>query len=178
MKKFSFLLLLLLFTFCFSSFDFHPYHIGSVEFNHNKKSKTFEITGRFFMDDLESAINKKYGKNLHFQNKKHEKEMQDALKNYCNEYLKLKVNDQPININFIGYEEDKESVDLFLESETIKNPKKIETAVSLMYNLFDDQTNIIHIIVNGVRKSEKLSYPNKHLHQNFDIHTNEKSNKK
>lgn len=149
------------------SFRPHPYHVGSMEFSYNQKSKTFEISGRFFMDDLENAVNKKYGKNLHFLNKNSEKEMQEALKNYASEYLKLKVNNQFIKINFVGYEEDKESVDVFLESEPVSNPKKIETAVSFLYNLFDDQMNIIHIIINGERKSEKLSYPNRYLYQQF-----------
>ena len=99
------------------SFNIHPYHVGSVEFNHNKTSKTFEITGRFFTDDLENAVNKKYGKKLHFLNPNDEKEMNEALKNYAAEYLKLKVNNQFPKINYIGFEEDKESVNIFLVSE-------------------------------------------------------------
>ncbi|MBK0369974.1 DUF6702 family protein [Flavobacterium agrisoli] len=167
MKKFGTLFFAFLVIFCLTSFDFHPYHVGSVEFNLNKKTKTFEITGRFFMDDLENAINKKTGKNLHFLDKKYEKELQEVLKNYSEEQLKLKVNNQFVKVKFIGYEEDNESVDLFLESETVNNPKKIETSVSFLYNLFDDQMNIIHIILNGVRKSEKLNYPNRYLKQEF-----------
>lgn len=149
------------------SFGLHPYHVGSVEFNYNEKSKTFEITGRFFMDDLENAVNKKYGKNLHFQDKKYDKEMQEILKNYCAQYLKLKVNNQASKVDFIGYQEDKESVEIYLESLPVANPKKVETAVSFLYNLFDDQMNIIHIIVNSERKSEKLNYPDRYLFQQF-----------
>lgn len=138
-----------------------------MEFNYNQKSRTFEITGRFFIDDLENAINKKYGKNLHFQDIRYEKEMQENLKNYASEYLKLKINNQFVKVNFVGYQEDKESVDIFLESEGVSNPKKVETAVSFLYNLFDDQMNIIHIIVNSQRKSEKLTYPDRYLYQEF-----------
>ena len=119
------------------------------------------------MDDLENAVNKKYGKNLHFMDNKSEKEMQQILKNYASEYLKLKVNNQLTNVNFIGFEEDKESVEIFLESEPVANPKKIETAVSFLYNIFDDQMNIIHITINGNRKSEKLSFPDRYLYQQF-----------
>lgn len=167
MKKFCFLFSLLFFTAVFLSFRLHPYHVGSVEFNRNPKSKNFEITGRFFMDDLENAINKKYGKKLHFLDKKYEKEMQEALKNYSQEYLKLKVNNEVIKVNFLGYEEDKESVEIYLESEATNHPKKVEAAVSFIYNLFDDQMNIVHIIVDGKRKSEKLSYPDRYLFQQF-----------
>ena len=151
----------------FFSFKVHPYHVGSMEFNYNQKSKSFEISGRFFMDDLENAINKKYGKNLHFLNPKQDKAMRQALRDYASEYIRLKVNNQFVKVNFVGYEEDKESVDIFLESDIVENPKKVETAVSFLYNLFDDQMNIIHIIINGQRKSEKLNYPDRYLFQEF-----------
>lgn len=146
---------------------FHPFHVGSVEINYNAKSKTFEITGRFFLDDLENGLSKKYGKPFHFNDAKYKSQLNDALKAYCSEYFKLKVNTKFLQVNFIGYEEDQESVNIYLESEPVQNPKKIEAAVSLLYNLFDDQINIVHIIVNGQRKSEKLVYPNRYLYQQF-----------
>ncbi|KFE99207.1 hypothetical protein IX39_00560 [Chryseobacterium formosense] len=145
----------------------HPYHVGSVEMNYNSKSKNFEITGRFFLDDLENGLSKKYGKPFHFNDPKYKPQLNEALKNYSSEYFKLKTNNQFLKINFVGYEEDSESVNVYLESESVSNPKKIEAAVSFLYNLFDDQINIVHIIVDGERKSEKLTYPNRYLYQQF-----------
>lgn len=145
----------------------HPYHVGSVEINYNSKSKTFEITGRFFLDDLENGLAEKFGKPFHFNDAKYKTQLNEALKNYCSEYLKLKVDNQFLKVNYIGYEEDSESVNVFLESETAKTPRKVEAAVSFLYNLFDDQINIVHIIVNGERKSEKLVHPNRYLYQQF-----------
>lgn len=145
----------------------HPYHVGSVEINYNQKSKTFEVTGRFFLDDLENGLNTKYGKSLHFNDPKFKAQLNEALKNYAAEYFKLKANNKFLNVNYVGYEEDHESVNIYLESEKIEAPKKVEAAVSFLYNLFDDQINIVHIIVNGERKSEKLTYPNRYLFQQF-----------
>lgn len=160
--------LLLLFTFLFLLMSFrHPYHVGSVEINYNYTSKTYQITGRFFMDDLENAVNKKYGTTLHFGNEKFKPQLDSYLAKYSAEYFRLKSDNQFIKINYLGYEEDRESVEIYLESDKVKAPKKVETAVSFLYNYFDDQMNIIHIIVNGQRKSEKLSYPNRYLYQNF-----------
>ena len=147
--------------------DVHPYHVGSVELNYSNKSKTFEIVGRFFIDDLENALNDKSAKKVHFQDTKHRNEMQEALKKYSAEHLKLKVNGEFVQIKFLGFEEDSEGVDLYLESAVVTNPKKVETAISYVYNLYDDQTNIIHIIVGGNRKSSKLTYPNRYLFQQF-----------
>lgn len=167
MKKILFLLLV-----CFlssSSFTkmIHPYHVGSVEINYNSKSKTFEVTGRFFLDDLENGLSKKYAKPFHFNDSKYKTQINEALKNYSSEYFKLKTDNQFLKINYVGYEEDSESVNVFLESEKVENPKKVEAAVSFLYNLFDDQINLVHIIVNGNRKSEKLTYPNRYLFQQF-----------
>lgn len=166
MKISAFLLLYsLLLIFC--SFKPHPYHVGSVEFNYNSNSKTFQISGKFFLDDLENGLKEKYGKTVHFNDKKYEPEINQLLQKYCADYLKLKSDNKFLKINYIGYEEDQEAVNIYLESEKINSPKKVETAVSFLYNLFDDQMNIIHIIVDGKRKSDKLSYPNRYLYQQF-----------
>lgn len=166
MKKF---LLLLPLFFVLSSFtkNKHPFHVGSVEFNYNKTSKTFEISGKFFIDDLENALNKNSKKSLRFQDAKFKKEMDEALKFYASNNLKLKANGKLLKLSYIGFEEDKESVNIYLESEKIENPKKIEAAVDMLYNLYDDQMNIIHFVINGKRISDRLKYPDAYLSKTF-----------
>ncbi|MGN7758818.1 DUF6702 family protein [Chryseobacterium lathyri] len=166
MKNLWLFLLPVFFLFSFSKVK-HPYHVGSVEINYNSKSKSFEITGRFFLDDLENALGKKYGNSFHFNDEKYKARLNEALEKYCAEYFKLKADGKFLRINYVGYEEDSESVNVFLESETLNTPKKVEAAVSFLYNLFDDQINIVHMIVNGERKSEKLTYPNRYLYRQF-----------
>lgn len=166
MKNLWLFLIPIVFLCSFTSMK-HPYHVGSTEINYNAKSKTFEITGRFFLDDLESALSKKYGKPFHFNEPQYKVRINEALQEYCATYFKLKSDSRFLKVNYIGYEEDNESVNVFLESEPINNPKKIEVAVSFLYNLFDDQINIIHIIINNIRKSEKLTYPNRYLFREF-----------
>lgn len=151
----------------FSAKEVHPYHVGSVEINYNSKTKTFEISARLFLDDLETALNKKYNQSLRFGSDKNKEAINKTLESYFSEYFKLKNNNKFLKINFIGYEEDQEAVNIYLESEITETPKKVETAVSLLYNLYDDQMNIVHIIVNGNRKSSKLNYPDRYLYQMF-----------
>ena len=166
MKKF-FLLFTFLLTFLVSAKPIHPYHVGSVEINYNAKTKTFEISAKFFLDDLENSLNAKYNKTLHFGEEKSKTGLDQVLENYFAEYFKLKSNNRFLKINYLGFEEDKESVNVYLESEATEMPKKVETAVSLLYSFFDDQMIIVHIIVNGERKSSKLNYPDRYLYQIF-----------
>ena len=166
MKNLFVFFISLSFLFSFKALK-HPYHVGSVEINYNSKSQNFEVIGKFFLDDLENALSEKYKKPFHFNDAKYKSHLDEALKKYCSEYFKLKINNQFVTVNYVGYEEDKESVNIYLESEQVKNPQKIETAISFLYNFFDDQMNIVHIIINGNRKTEKLSYPNRYLYQQF-----------
>ena len=166
MKK-IFLLFTFLLAFLVSAKPIHPYHVGSVEINYNSKTKTFEISAKFFLDDLENSLNAKYNKTLHFGEEKSKAGLDQALENYFAEYFKLKSNNKFLKINYLGFEEDKESVNVYLESEATEMPKKVETAVSLLYSFFDAQMNIVHIIVNGERKSSKLNYPDRYLYQIF-----------
>lgn len=147
--------------------DVHPYHVGSVEFNYNSKSKSFEITGKFFLDDLENALKEKYGKAVHFNDVKYKNDINLYLAKYCEEYLKLKADNKFLTVKYVGFEEDNEAVNIYLESEVVEKPKKVETAVSLLYNFFDDQMNIIHIVVEGKRQSDKLNFPNRYLFKTF-----------
>ena len=166
MQKLFFIFTLLIFNLS-SAKEIHPYHVGSVEFKYNSTSKTFEISGKFFLDDLENALKEKYGKTVHFNDEKYKTLINSYLSQYCEEYLKLKSDNKFLKIKYLGYEEDNESVNIYLESEKTAQPKKVETAVSLLYNLYDDQLNIIHIIVDGNRKSHRLNYPERYLYQNF-----------
>lgn len=50
--------------------------------------------------------------------------LNDALQKYCQEYMKLKADNKFLKINYVGYEEDHESVNVFLESEPVAKPKK------------------------------------------------------
>ena len=145
----------------------HPFHVGSVEYSYNNSSKTFEVSGKFFIDDLENALNKNSKKSLRFQDTKFKKDITDALKIYALNNLKLKANGKLLKLNYIGFEEENESVNIYLESEKVASPKKMETVVSMLYNEFDDQMNIIHFVINKVRKSEKLTYPDQYSMKTF-----------
>ena len=166
LKKFLFLFSIFFFSWSQAK-EIHPYHVGSVELNYNSKTNTYEISAKFFLDDLENGLKEKYGIAVHFNDEKYKKQINELLSKYCSEYLKLKSDNNALKINYIGFEEDNESVNLFLESEVTTQPKKVEVAVSFLYNLYDDQMNIIHIIVNGKRQSERLNYPNRYIYKNF-----------
>ena len=47
----------------------------------------------------------------------------------------------------------------FMQVNDVPEVKKLEITNSLLYDAFEQQINLMHITVNGERKSSKLAFP-------------------
>ena len=70
-------------------------------------------------------------------------------------------NSKAVNLQYLGFEKNREAVNVYFESTKLPIPQKIEVQTSLLYNIFSDQMNIIHMTVNKKRHSTKLDFPQK-----------------
>ncbi|MGI9525561.1 MAG: DUF6702 family protein [Weeksellaceae bacterium] len=169
MKKWFWLILVFVSGFLLASdtLTAHPYHVGTVEINYDKATKTYQVTARFFLDDLEDAINLKRKSPLYFYKPNQKALMQNALQQYMKAHLVIKGDDKNVPLRFLGYEENQESVYIYLESSEMPTPSTVTVGANALYDLFDDQINIIHIKINGHRKSHKLNYPDIYFTKQF-----------
>lgn len=133
----------------------------------NQSLGLLKLRVSFFLDDVEYAVSEKYGRTLRFHQRSQQEEMNAALKKYSEENIKLKSNGKLVNIKYLGFEEDRESVRIYLESEPAPLPQKVEVATGFLYSLFDDQLNIIHVVINGKRQSHQLKFPDRYLSKTF-----------
>nr|WP_233173829.1 DUF6702 family protein [Pedobacter sp. ASV19] len=139
----------------------HPLHLSSMELNYTTKGATVEISCRLFTDDLENALNKVFKVHADLSSAAKHAEMDGLVKKYAARHLQLKTGSKLIGLNYLGFEKDNEAIVLYIESVPVKGLKDLEILNTLMYDLFDDQSNIMHITYNGNRKSTKLDYPDK-----------------
>jgi hypothetical protein len=146
----------------------HPIHVSTANIEYNGKDNKLEVICTVFTDDLEAALAKQYHVKTDLNKADMHKEMDGLVKSYLSSNLQIKTGDVAVKLNYLGFEINRESTDVYLESDKIATPKKVEADISLLHNLFDDQINIVHIIVGGVRKSEKLDYPDKKVVQTFN----------
>lgn len=141
--------------------DKHPLHLSSTELNYNLKTRTIEVSCRIFTDDFEDIISKKYKVKADLSADAKHKEMDRLVNQYISAHLQLAANGKILPLNYIGFEKDNEAVVVYLESAKIMNIVKLETTSTVLYDLFDDQTNIFHLTLKGNRHSFKLTYPDK-----------------
>ncbi|WP_052496077.1 DUF6702 family protein [Pedobacter lusitanus] len=139
----------------------HPLHLSSTELNYNLKESTMEVSCRIFTDDFEDILSKKYKVKADLSAEGKHKEMDQLVSKYMAAHLQLAANGKILPLSYIGFEKDSEAVVVYLESVKIKNLVKLETTSTVLYDLFDDQTNIFHLTFKGNRHSFKMTYPEK-----------------
>jgi hypothetical protein len=139
----------------------HPFHVSVVEINHNAADKTLEISCKIFTDDFEKVLARNYKTKVDLTNPPaaDRKAMDSVVKKYIFSNLAVSVDGKTRTLSYLGFEKDAEAVYSYVQVDNVPSVKKVELTNKLMQDMFTDQVNIIHVIVNGERKSTKLDYP-------------------
>ena len=145
----------------------HPLHLATVEIDHNAADKTLEITCKTFWDDFESILTKLNKSRVDLTSDKAIADNNKRIFEYIKSHLQITVNGKPVQLNFVGYEKEDVVIYSYLQVDNISTVKKVTIVNTLMHDMFDDQVEIIHMIVNGNRKSTKLDYPAKNAEFSF-----------
>ena len=145
----------------------HPFHVSVVEVEHNATDKTLEISCKIFTDDFETTLAKNYNTKVDLTNPPNKAAMDSLVKKYIFSHLTLKVNGKPVTMSYVGFENEAEAAYGYIQVDNIASVTKIELINTIMFDKFDDQVNIMHIKVNGNRKSTKLNYPDKETSFSF-----------
>ena len=147
----------------------HPLHVSTTEVNVNQKEKTLEISCRIFSDDFESILAKNYKQKIDLSKPAMKAAMDAVIQNYVTSHLQIKANGKLAKMNYLGFEIDHEATNIYLEVEKIPALKRIDLTNTLLYDLFDDQMSIIHIVKGQNRKSGKVLYPDRNFTANLSL---------
>lgn len=137
----------------------HPFFVSITEVEYSSKTKELGIATKFFPDDLEEALRKYTGKKFDIISGE-KKSTGEAINDYFQKHVQVRVNEKPKQVQFLGYEIDKEVVWVYYNANKISGVKAIEIISTLMYDYKAEQTNIIHIKIDEKRQSFKLNPPN------------------
>lgn len=137
----------------------HPFHVSVVELNHNATDKTLEISCKIFTDDFEKILAQLYKTRVDLINPPDKKAMDTLIKKYVLSHLSVSADGKPVHLTYIGFEHENEAVYSYIQADNVASVKKIDITNKLMHDLFNDQVNLMHIVVGGKRKSTKLDYP-------------------
>jgi hypothetical protein len=81
------------------------------------------------------------------------------VSDYVQKHLLLNANGKKVALQFIGYEQQEEGIVSFYQVNNITTLNKITITNNILYEYKKEQLGIIHVTVDGNRKSTKLNNP-------------------
>jgi hypothetical protein len=137
----------------------HPIYVSVTEMELNRKEKTLEISCKLFTDDFEKALRSSYKTPVDLINPASRAAMDKLVNAYVQAHLKITADGKLLNLKYLGYEVIEEGVFSYYESAGIDNIKNVSLFNNLLYEYNSQQMGLVHITVNGSRKSTKLNNP-------------------
>ena len=145
----------------------HPFHMSVTEIHYKKDKATMEISHRIFADDLEKAIERKFNKKCDFT-KEQGKEIDGFIEKYIDETFKISADGMALESKFVGKELDKDAIMVYMEIGSVDNVKTVKISDKVLFELFNDQSNLIHFHNGKNVTSKKLNA--KVTEANFEFH--------
>ena len=137
----------------FASFSNHKYYVSTTQIAYISASKSLQITLHVFTDDMEALLKQRYSQHLKLHPDNSPEQIDKTIDNYVSSKLKIVVDDSPLNLQFIGKKYIDDQVVCYFEVEQVLAFKKLEISNSLLFDLFEDQQNIIHFVSDAMKKS-------------------------
>ncbi|OQP63052.1 hypothetical protein A4R26_17295 [Niastella populi] len=142
----------------------HPLYISVTEMEHNATEKSLEISCKVFTDDFEKTLAGVFKAKVDLTAPADKGEADSMVRAYIKSHLLLKVDNKAVTMEFIGFEKENDAVWSYFEVKNIATaPKKIDVTNTILYELYNKQMNLMHVKVNGNRKSYRLNYPDKEV---------------
>ena len=135
----------------------HPFYISVTEINHNAKDKTLEISCKLFTNDLEAVLQKERSIRLDLSSPADKKICDGYIAAYVEKNLQIQVDGKPVQLRFVGSEKEQDATWCYFQAEGVAVVKRMEIMNSLLYEGFDQEINIMHVLVGGDRRSGKLA---------------------
>ena len=142
--------------FCLVAVWAHPYYVSITEINFNEKQQSLEISIKIFIDDFERMLETHGKKTLRIGEKNERKTANEVIEKYLRNHFKIEVKEQEIPFQFLGKEVEGAELYVFLEAENIPETQEITIKNTLLFETFDDQTNIINVTYTNGIQSERL----------------------
>lgn len=145
----------------------HPFFVTVTEIEHNAKAQTLEISVKIFSDDFEETLRNNYKTKIDILDKSENKNNSKYISDYISKHLNIYINGELKKIEFLGYEQDEEAVRSYFVCKGISKINSIEILNNLLYDYKEEQSGIVHVIVNGKRKSARLVNPENKIIMRF-----------
>ncbi|RED50077.1 DUF6702 family protein [Seonamhaeicola aphaedonensis] len=161
--------LLILFVIPLLAFSsIHKYYISVTQIEYVKDKQSVQIITRVFLDDFESVLRERYDESITLDESNETPRVNLYIQRYLSNKIKIKINGTDASFVFIGKEYDLDVMKCYLEIEGVESIESFEITNTVLFDMFEDQQNIIKTKINSKQKSFILVVQNNNAVLNFN----------
>lgn len=138
----------------------HKFYVGIFQINYATDKKMLQITTRIFVDDLENALEKKYGHRFHLGEPSQTQQDLTQMKQYLAERLVIQVNGQPHPLAYLSNELENNVLVCYYRVTGVEKITSLTIKAKVLFDYVTDQQNIIQTNINGKKSSLLLTPDN------------------
>lgn len=159
-KKNSFKIGLLFLCFVLISASVHKFYVSVTEINFVTTKKEIQITSRYFIDDLNNSLEKKYKTKFYLGSIKESEEQVTLLKKYLTENFSVKVNAKAKEMIFLTKEIEDDVLICYFKIKDVSKINSLELKNTLFFDFISEQQHITHTQIGSVKRSILLTSGN------------------
>jgi hypothetical protein len=139
----------------------HPIHVSVTEITLDEKEKELEIVSRIFIDDLETAIRESTKQpELKLLEPGTGTTTDQLVSSYLLPRFKVLMKGKAQKIKYLGHEIENDAMICYIQVINVKRLDTIEVFNSVITELHEDQSNLVHVTVKDKVKSLRLMRDN------------------
>lgn len=133
----------------------HKFYLSVTQVVYAPKEESLQITSRIFIDDFEAVLLERYGIATHLATENELDGADDYIEKYLRAKLQLRINGKAQTYRYLGKKYDNDVMVCYLEVEEVPSNtlSSIEIQNEVLTDLFEDQKNLVHILINDLKKS-------------------------
>ncbi len=147
------LLTSLLFFSIFCTVFAHDFYVSICQIDDNVKSKSLEITFKLFTDDFERVLEAVAADTFKLSLQPESKQAHDVVSKYILKNFSMEIDGEERKPEFIGFEVEVDITWCYVEVKRDTIPTNLSIRNTILFDLSDRQTNIVHVQVGDTLKS-------------------------
>ena len=131
----------------------HKFYVTVTKVEHSTVNKSLQITTRIFIDDFQKVLKIRYDLNEELTTEKNTEEVTQLMATYLKKKLKIWVNGELKTFDFIGKKYEDDVTVCYLEIKGVEKVGSLEIENAILYELEEDQQNLVHVKIGNQRRS-------------------------
>lgn len=136
---------------------FHPMHVSVTEIEMDEKEKRLEIMMRVFIDDLELTLRQHFRQPELDVLEPRGQSLDELMQTYLKLRFQISLDGKSQVVKYLGHERDNEAFIFYVEVDKVKKWRSIQVQNSIITEIYDDQSNLVHVTRGETVRSLRLT---------------------